>query len=130
MYLLFLNYLHLEKGRGPSFEQTWILLTQGCFVLSLYKIGPVILEKKLFFFNFVNVYWLFRNYLPIEKGGALHLKKKLESMFCTKFGWNLSRGSGEKDENMKYLQQQRQRQRRRRRTTDKLWSENLNWPFC
>ena len=29
-------------------------------------------------FNFVNVFWLFRNYLPLEKGGTLHLYK-LES---------------------------------------------------
>ena len=27
------------------------------------------------FFNFVNVFSLFRNYLPLEKGGALHLNK-------------------------------------------------------
>ena len=30
------------------------------------------------FFNFVTVFSLFRNYLPLEKGGALHLNK-LES---------------------------------------------------
>ena len=30
------------------------------------------------FFNFVNVFSLFRNYLPLEKGGVLHLNK-LES---------------------------------------------------
>ena len=35
----------LGKGRGPSFEQTWILITQGCFVPGLVKIGPVVLEK-------------------------------------------------------------------------------------
>ena len=27
------------------------------------------------FFNFDNVFSLFRNYLPLEKGGALHLNK-------------------------------------------------------
>ena len=27
------------------------------------------------FFNFINVFSLFRNYLPLEKGGALHLNK-------------------------------------------------------
>ena len=37
---------HLGKGWGPSFEQTWILITQGCFVPSLVEIGPVVLEKK------------------------------------------------------------------------------------
>ena len=34
--------------------------------------------RKRRFFNFLNVFWLFCNYLPLERGGALHLKK-LES---------------------------------------------------
>ena len=36
------------KGCGPSFEQTWIPFTQGCFVPSLVEIGSVVLEKKIF----------------------------------------------------------------------------------
>ena len=56
------------------FEQNWIPFTQGCFVPSLVKISQVVLEKKMFF-NFVNVFSLFLNYLPLEKGGALHLNK-------------------------------------------------------
>ena len=51
-------------------------LHQGCFVPSLVEIGPVVLEK--IFFTFVSVFSLFRNYLPFDKGGALHLNK-LES---------------------------------------------------
>ena len=43
--LLFCN--NLGKGRGPSFEQSWILFTQGCFVSSLIEIDPVVLEKKM-----------------------------------------------------------------------------------
>ena len=43
---------------------------------SLDEIGSVVLEKKIFFF--VNVFSLFLNYLPLEKGKALHLYK-LES---------------------------------------------------
>ena len=43
----------------------------------LVEIGPVVIEK---IFKFVNVFSLFRNNLPLEKGGALHLKK-LESPF-------------------------------------------------
>ena len=35
----------LGKGRGSSFEQTWIPITQGCLVLSLIEIGPVVLKK-------------------------------------------------------------------------------------
>ena len=44
---------------------------------SLVEIGPVILEKKIFFY-FVNVYSLICNYLPLEKGRALDLNN-LES---------------------------------------------------
>ena len=36
----------LGERRGPSFEQTWIPSTQGCFVTCLVEIGPVDLEKK------------------------------------------------------------------------------------
>ena len=41
---------------------------------SLVEIGPVVLENKIFF-NFVNLFLLFLNYLPLEKGGALYLNK-------------------------------------------------------
>ena len=37
----------LCKGRGPSFEQTWVPFTQGCFVPSLFEIGPMVLESKM-----------------------------------------------------------------------------------
>ena len=60
----------LEKGQGPLFVKTLFLFTQGCFVPSLVEISPVVLGKKLYF---VNVFSLFRNYLPLEKGGALPL---------------------------------------------------------
>ena len=43
----------------------------------LVEIGSVVLEKRIFL-NFINVFSLFRNYLPLKKGGDLHLKK-LES---------------------------------------------------
>ena len=66
----------LKKGGNPSFEQIWVLITQGCFVPSLVEIGSVVLRRR--FFNFVNVFSLFRNYLPLEKGGA-HYLNKLES---------------------------------------------------
>ena len=36
----------------------------------LVEIGPVVLEK---IFKFVNVFLLFRYYLTLEKGSALHL---------------------------------------------------------
>ena len=32
---------------GPSFEQTWIPFTQGCFVPSLVETDPLVREKKM-----------------------------------------------------------------------------------
>ena len=40
---------------------------------SLVEIGPLVLEKKIFFLKIVNVFSQFRNYLPLEKGGVRHL---------------------------------------------------------
>ena len=37
---------------------------------SLVEIGSVVLEKKIIL-NFVNLFLLFRSYLPLEKGVAL-----------------------------------------------------------
>ena len=60
--------LHLNKLKSPSPKdvlcQNWFKLAQWFW--------------KRRFLNFVNVFSLFRNYLPLEKGGALHLNK-LES---------------------------------------------------
>ena len=70
--------LTLWEFIGFSFEETWIPFIQGCFVPSLVEIGPVVLEKIEDFFNFVNVFSLFRNYLSLKKDGTLHLNK-LES---------------------------------------------------
>ena len=41
---------------------------------SLVEFGSVVLEKRIFF-NFVSVFSLFSNYLPLEKSGTLHLYK-------------------------------------------------------
>ena len=46
----------------------------------LLEIGPVVLEKILRrFLDVVNVFSLFHNYLPLDKGLALYLNK-LESL--------------------------------------------------
>ena len=37
------------------------------------EIGPLVLERKIF--KFVDEFSLFRNYLPLEKGGTFHLNK-------------------------------------------------------
>ena len=87
MYFRYLVIISPWKWVGPFFEQTWIPYTQGCLVPSLVEIGLAVQEKKIF--NVVNVFSRFRNYLSLEKGGAIHLNK-LESP-----GWNWPSGSGE-----------------------------------
>ena len=61
---------------GSSFEQTWIPFTQDALCQVWLKLAQWFWRRR--FFNFVNVISRFRNYLPFEKGGALHLNK-LES---------------------------------------------------
>ena len=75
VFSLFLNYLLLEKGgplhlnkfESPSHKdalcQVWLKLAQWFW------------RRRFFKLNFVNVFSLFRNYLPLENGGALHLNK-------------------------------------------------------
>ena len=50
IFLLFCTYteIPLKQGHGLWFEQSWILVTQGCFKPSLVEIGPAVLEKKIF----------------------------------------------------------------------------------
>ena len=63
---------------------------------SLVEIGQVVLENIFF----VNVFSLFRNYLPLEKGGSFiwaNLNSLLPRMLCTKFDWNWLSGSGGED---------------------------------
>ena len=51
LYFRYFLIISLGKGRGPSFEQTWIPFTQGCFVPSLVEIGSMVLEKKMKIWN-------------------------------------------------------------------------------
>ena len=57
--------LHLNKHESPSTNdalcQVWLNWPSG--------------SGEEVFFNFVNVFSLFHNYLPLEKGMALHLNK-------------------------------------------------------
>ena len=126
MYFRFFVIIYPWKRAGPSFYQTWVLIIKEYFVTILVEIGQEVLEKKIFKFRQC-IFAFFCNYLPWEKGGALHLNK-LKSLhpriLCAKFGWKSPSGSGEEDENVKSLRRQR-----RRRTTDKFWSEKLTWAF-
>ena len=84
VFLIFCNYLPLEKGvvlhlnnlESPSPKdavcQVWLKLAQWFW-------------RKIYL-NFVNIFSLFRNYLPLEQRVALHLNKQAR-MLCAKFGW-------------------------------------------
>ena len=76
--MCFSNFIIISpwKRIGPSFEITRIPFTQGYFEPSLVKLSKGFWRRR--FFKFINVFSPFCNYLPLEKGGALHLNK-LES---------------------------------------------------
>ena len=80
MYFHYFGIIYPRKNEGSFIlkKKTRIPYIQGRFVLSLVEIGPVVLEKSRRFLKFVNLHSQFLNYLPLEKGKALHLKK-LES---------------------------------------------------
>ena len=73
VFSLFRNYLplgkgvilHLKKFESPlnndALCQVWLRLAQWFW--------------RRRFLNFVNIFLFFRNYIPLEKGGVLHLKK-------------------------------------------------------
>ena len=86
-------YLPLEKGMALHFKILESCPTKYVLCQVWLKLDQRFLRR--IFFNFVNVFWLFCNYLPFEKGWALHLYKL-----------NQSSGSGEEDENVKSLGQQ------------------------
>ena len=48
MYFRYFIIISPRKRVGPTFEQTWIPFTQGCFVPSLVEIDSVVLEKNFF----------------------------------------------------------------------------------
>ena len=74
MYFFFISWLSpLGKGQGPSFEETWISITQDCFMPTLVEIYQCFRRRR--FLKYVDVLSLFRNYLPLEKGGTLYLNK-------------------------------------------------------
>ena len=74
VFSLFRNYLPLEKGGALLLKKLESPSPKDALCQDLLKFGSVVLEKK-FFFNFINVFSLFHNYLPLEKGLALHLNK-------------------------------------------------------
>ena len=64
------------KRTGPFIWTDLVLNMHVCFVRNFVEIGPVVLEKK------INVFSLFCNYLPLEKGRALHLSSSPKNALC------------------------------------------------
>ena len=73
VFSLFRNYLPLEKGRALYVNKLESLLPKDALCQVWLKLAKWFWRRR--FFNFVNVFSLFCNYLPLEKDGALHLNK-------------------------------------------------------
>ena len=80
----------LGKGKGHSFEQTWIHFTQGCFVpIKLVEIGPVVFGEEDF--KILSMYFCYFEIIsPRKKAGPFiwtNLTPLHQKMHCAKFGW-------------------------------------------
>ena len=76
VFSLFRTHLPLKKGRALHFNKTQSLSPEYALCQIWLKLAQWFWRRR--FLNFLNVFSLFHNYLPLEKGEALHLKK-LES---------------------------------------------------
>ena len=79
---LFRNYLPLEKGGALHLNKCESLSPKDALCQVCLKLALWFLRR---FLKFVNVFSLFRNYLPLKKSMALHLTK-FEFSF-TKDAW-------------------------------------------
>ena len=67
----------IKRRNNPLFtlwelKGSWIPFTHGCFVPNWLKSAQQFWRR---FLNFIKVFWLFHNFLPLKKGRALHLHK-------------------------------------------------------
>ena len=74
VFSLFLNYLPFEKGGALHLNKLDSPAPKDALCKVWLKLAQWFWRRR-FFFNFVNVFSIFRNYLPLEKGAALHLNK-------------------------------------------------------
>ena len=73
VFSLLRNYLPLEKNGALHLKILKSPSPKDALCLVWLELAQWFWRRR--FFNFVNVYSLFCNYLPLEKGGALHLNK-------------------------------------------------------
>ena len=71
--MLFRNYLPLEKGGALHLNKFESPSSKDALCQVWLKLAQWFWRRR--FLNCVNVFSLFRNYLPLEKGGVLHLNK-------------------------------------------------------
>ena len=76
MFFCYFIVISPWKRKGPSFEQTWVLIIQKCFVPSLVEISLVVLEKMIFKFRQCN--FTISELSSLGKGRGTSFKK-LES---------------------------------------------------
>ena len=76
VFLLFCNYLPLEKGVALHLNKLESPSPRNALCKELLKLVHWFWRRR--FLNFFNIFLLFHNYLPLEKGVAHHLNK-LES---------------------------------------------------
>ena len=73
VFSLFRNYLPFEKGRGLHLNKLDSPSPKDALCQVWFEMAKWFWRRR--FLNFVNVFLLFCNYLPLEKGGALHFNK-------------------------------------------------------
>ena len=104
----FRYYLPLEKSRDFHLNKFEPHTPKDALCQVWLKLAKLSWRRR--FLNFVNVFSLFCNYLPLENSRALHLinLNPLHSrMLCAKLGWNWPCGFWEEVENRKSLQTDR-----------------------
>ena len=98
VFSLFRNYLPLEKGRPIYLNKLKSPSPKDTLYKAWLKLAEWFWRRRIL--NFVNVYLLFHNYLPLEKGSPFiwtNLNPLLPRMLCAKFCWNWPSSSGEED---------------------------------
>ena len=111
---LFSNYLPLEKGGTLGMNKLESPSPKDALCQVWLKLAQWFWRRR--FLNFVNVFSLFRYYLPLEKDGPFmwtNLNFLNQRMFYAKFRWNWLNCTRKEYENVKSLLQ-------RQRTTDKF----------
>ena len=73
VFSLFRNYLPLEKGRALHLNKLESPSPKDALCQVWFQLAQWFWRRR--FFKFINVFGLFRNYLPLERGVAVHLKK-------------------------------------------------------